>query len=288
MSNSFVPEIAASKVAGLIGLNKFQEVDAVMYDLVCKDKGWKAKIRDIETQHNRISYQSIVATTLRDPILQTCVKQGIEAMQTCEDGEEVLDRVNEQASVVLALRYADKYDAATRERLVKEVEGEVSKKRGLKNEKEVLDQYEQTRNVQVVERNAKMYKKKYPTFVLLGMIDGYVAKQNRVVDSKERMVEWPSVPLYDEIQMRVYMELTGAKEAELIERFPSGRVRTTVYTRKEEQWKPIEVAITSAVARLQTILASPEALKRMVFQRTVPVLQDKVEDEAEVEIPTTA
>lgn len=283
MSLAFVPEIAASKVAGLIGLNKFQEVGAVMYDLLCKDKTWKAKLQALEKQHNRVSYQSVVSSTLRDSTLQSCIKRGIDEMRTAKDGEEVLDQVNEQASVVLALRY-NQYDAETRERLAKEVEGEVSKKRGLQNEKDVLDKYEQARNVKVVERNAKLYKKAYPTFVLLGMIDGYVVAQNRVVDSKERMVEWPTVPLYDEIQMRVYMVLTGAKEAELIERFPSGRVRTTVYTHTEEQWKPIESAITSAVARLRDLVATPDGLKRIVFQRTIPL--QPVANEEEVGIPT--
>jgi hypothetical protein len=43
-----IPEISASKVAGFIGLHKFQNSNDIAYELLCKDAATKAKINAIE------------------------------------------------------------------------------------------------------------------------------------------------------------------------------------------------------------------------------------------------
>jgi hypothetical protein len=43
-----IPEISASKVAGLIGLHKYQNADEIAYELIAKDPVGKAKIAEIE------------------------------------------------------------------------------------------------------------------------------------------------------------------------------------------------------------------------------------------------
>jgi hypothetical protein len=196
------------------------------------------------------------------------VSAGIQRCKETRDVPSVLRGVEDQANIVFDLRY-DQFDPEVRSQLIGEIRGKVSRQRGLNNEEAILNQYETHREVKVTERNTKTIKKSFDTFILVGRCDGYVASENRIVDSKERTRAWPTVPLYDEIQLRCYMNMYGAKESELIERFPDGNVRHTKYLNDPEKWKTIESAMTLAVAKMNMALNDPEELKRIVFANTV-------------------
>ena len=103
----------------------------------------------------------------------------------------------------------------------------------------------------------------------MGRTDGWVAAHNRIVDSKDRTRFFPEVPIYDEIQLRTYMRMSGATEAELIERFPDGRSRTTKFLNDPAQWATIEESIKAAVVKMNQILDSPTDLERIVLKNTV-------------------
>lgn len=269
----FFPEIPASKVAGFIGLHKFQNQNEVFYDVLLKDKEVKAKIHAIEQAHNRRSYTQVVNEVLRDPTIMDCVSAGIAAVQKTTDVASALADVEDKAKVVLNLR-CDSYDPELRSRLAEEVRGKVTKQRGLRNENKILDSYEVERDVRVVERNTRTIKKAYENFAIVGRIDGFVASENRIVDSKDRTKFWPTVPLYDEIQLRCYMDMTGASESELVERFPDGTNRTTKFLNDESKWKSMYNLMEKNVLKLKSVVENPEELKRVVFENTVCINQN--------------
>ncbi len=272
-STKMIPEISASKVAGFIGLHRYQNANEVYYDLLCKDKSIKARIHEIERVHNRKSFYHVVNEVLRDQPIYDCISSGIAAAKLTSDVSSVLDEVEQQAKVVLSLR-RDNFTPEVRDQLAAEVRGRVSKQRGLNNENHILDQYEEQREVKVTERNTKTCRKDYGSFKLVGRTDGFVASENRIVDSKERTRMWDSVPLYDEIQLRCYMDMTGATESELVERFPDGSVRHTKFMNDPEKWKTITDAIERNVIRLKAALENEEELKRIVFANTVCIIQN--------------
>jgi hypothetical protein len=109
------------------------------------------------------------------------------------------------------------------------------------------------------------------SWTLVGRCDGYVASENRIVDSKDRTRHWPQVPLYDEIQLRCYMTMYDAAESELIERFPDGQTRHTKYLNDPAKWATLQTAVEAGVATLNAIAADDEELKRVVFANTVCV-----------------
>ena len=266
-----IPEISASKVAALIGLNKYQSPAQVMYDLLLKDKDAKQVIRDIERAHGRRPFYVVLSEVMKEQSIQDCISQGIEATTKTADISSVLDEVQQRATIVLGLR-CDTVHPDTRARLADEIRGMVSKRRGISNENAILDQYEVQRDVKVTERNTKMCRKTFSTFKLCGRTDGYVASENRIVDSKERTRFWDTVPIYDEIQLRCYMEMTGATESELVERFPDGQTRHTRFINDTEKWTMIEQALEKAVAKMNNALdMKGDELKRIVFENTVQV-----------------
>lgn len=272
-----IPEISASKVAGLIGLHKYQQPHEVLYDLLCKDKTTKERIAAIEKAYGRRPFNVVVGEMMKDQTILDCISTGVAAANKTEDVAAVLAEVEEQAGLILALR-RDTYTPELRAQLAAEVRGQVSRQRGLRNENSILDQYEVHRDVKVTERNTKTFRKDYGKFKMVGRTDGYVASENRIVDSKDRTRFWPQVPLYDEIQLRCYMEMAGATESELIERFPNGDVRHTRFENNPEKWALLQEAIEKAVAKMNAALDDNEELKKIVFANTVCIQSNGGDD----------
>ena len=263
-----IPEISASKAAGLIGLHKYQNPDEVAYDLLNKNPVAKSKIADIERAENRRPFNHLVNEVLREWPIMDIVSSAIKSAQSTGNVQGALNEAEAQADLVLEMRHGN-LPPELRTRLAGEVRGKVSKQRGLNNEEQILNTYEAARDVKVTERNTKTIKKDFGTFKLIGRCDGYVASENRIVDSKDRTRHWPQIPLYDEIQLRCYMAMYGATESELIERFPSGETRHTIYKADESVWASLEKSLNRAVDKLNLAMVDDVELKRIVYANTV-------------------
>jgi hypothetical protein len=272
-----VPELSASKVAGFIGLHKYQSPEELQYELLLKDKATRETILALEKEHGRRSFNGLLNEIYREQPVADCIGSGIRTANATTDVATVLEDVESQARLILDLR-RDMLPPEVRDRVAAEIRGKVSKGRGIQNENAILDQYETHRDVKVTERNTKTFRKDYGVFKLVGRTDGYVASENRIVDSKDRTRWWPQVPLYDEIQLRCYMEMAGATESELIERFPDGQVRHTRYGNDPAKWASLQSAIETATAKLNAVASDIDALKRVVFANTVCVEYGGVPD----------
>lgn len=267
-----IPELSASKVAGFIGLHKYQNPNEIAYELLCKDPVAKAKIAELERATHRRPFNAVLNEVLKESPIADCISSGIREAQHTSNVSGVLKDVQEQAALILDLR-KDTFGPELKARLADEVRGQVAKRRGLNNEEKILNTYEAVREVKVTERNTKTIKKDMGTWVLVGRCDGYVAAQNRIVDSKDRTRHWPQVPLYDEIQLRCYMNMYGATESELIERFPNGETRHTLYPLDAEKWASIQTAVEKGVEKLRVAMENEDELKRIVFANTVVLHQ---------------
>jgi hypothetical protein len=263
----FYPSISATKVAGVCGLHRYQDIDEVTYELFCKDKEVEPKIRALEAELGLRSFEALKNDVFKDANVKQVVYSALDAAKS-GNVAAALEDVEVHSRMVLNMRYAHLGEPVLN-RLVSEARGEVSKKRGLNNEDKILNTYEADNNVQVAERNTKNMKMDFPTFRLAGRTDGWVAAHNRIVDSKDRTRYFPEVPIYDEIQLRTYMKMSGAVEAELIERFPAHPTRTTKFLNDPNQWAVIEDTLTAAVAKMNRILESPTDLERIIRKNTV-------------------
>jgi hypothetical protein len=268
MSTTFIPEISASKVAGLIGLHAYQNVDESMYDLLSRHVPTKALIADIEAREQRVALSKLKDTILRGSAIRDVIYAGIRACDGRSDITSTLADVESHATAVLSLRHAE-LPQEVRQMLATEVRGAVQKQRGLNKENKILDTYEVDNKVTVKDRNTTTFKKTYDTFKLIGRTDGFVEEHNRIVDSKARTRWWKDVPMYDEIQLRVYMALSGAAESELIESFPDGRVRTTKFTNDADKWTMIYGCLCDAVKKMTEATTNETVLRDIIFANTV-------------------
>lgn len=264
---AFHPELSASKLAGFLGLNKYQPSHEIEYELLTRDLPTKAAILELEQTLHRRPYRAVVREVLKEKEVQDCVWAGLRKTKTTTDIVGVLDEVQSKATDLFGTRFSAELTA----RLVDDVRGQVSKRRGLANEESILNTYEAAREVKVTERNTKTLKKLMGAWTLVGRCDGYVASENRIVDSKDRTRHWAEVPVYDEIQLRCYMTMYGAKESELIERFPDGTTRHTLYPFDEEKWTVLKTGVDTKMEALLAARTNPEDLKRIVLANTVEV-----------------
>jgi hypothetical protein len=265
---SFIPDIAASKVAGLCGLHKYQDPDEIIFGLLYKHIPTKTEIDAIMSAENRRLISKVKNDILRNRDVMNIIGRGVRATVGLDDITPVIQNVESQAKTVLTLRYSE-LPPSFRDTMVDEIRGSVFRQRGLKNEDKALDNYQEVHAVQVEQRNTTTFKKSYEKFKLNGRTDGYVAEHNRIIDAKERTRWWPETPVYDEIQLRVYMELSGAVESELFETFPDGRTRTTKYVNDPEKWATINSSILEAVEKMNSAITNPEELRKLVFANTM-------------------
>jgi hypothetical protein len=159
--------------------------------------------------------------------------------------------------------------ADVRAKLISEAGGDIIKQRGLRDEDAILNAYASRNDVVVSERNTRSFRKEFPNFILVGRTDGWVESQNRVIDAKNRKRWWANIPPYDIIQLRVYMNMSGATDSQLEEKFPDGRHRTTTYANDPAEWREIEDALTEVANRLIKISESESELQRILDLNTV-------------------
>jgi 5-hydroxyisourate hydrolase-like protein (transthyretin family) len=231
-----------------------------------KDKAISARIAEVETRLGVRSFNSLKASVFKDNNVQGIVFSAIDAAK--KDLKGALTDVESQTRTLLDMRYAH-LAPEVRGLLAAEAKSEVRMKRGLNNENKILNTYEVDHKVEVTERNTKNLNMDFGTFKLTGRTDGWVAAHNRIVDSKDRTRFFPEVPIYDEIQLRVYMKMTGATESELIENFPDGTKRVTKFMNDTEKWDLIEKCLRDAAQRMNDILADDSQLEALIGKNTV-------------------
>ena len=194
-------------------------------------------------------------------------KEASAAVAAAPSVDSTMDRVEAACKNVIQRSPNMSPEMATQ--LLSDARGEVAKKRGLQNEDKILNTYETDRKVTVTERNTRMLRMEKEHFILVGRTDGFVAELNRVVDSKDRTTYWKTVPVYDEIQLRVYMHMMNAKDSELVEKFPNGTKRNTVFENDSETWADIEASLNLVTRKMREILADESSLEDVVFANTV-------------------
>ena len=267
---AFVPEIPASSVAAVIGLHTYKTPYEAMYAILKKDAITKERIRALEQTHDRVSLDTMRRKVAASPGVYSAVRYGLDQSRTASSTED-LDAIVEEAKRNIGFVVASQFPSLPPEvqsSIVNECASDIHKQRGTKNENAVLNQYEARTKTQVTERNTCMRYANCGAYKLCGRIDGYVASLNRVVDSKERRVHWPTPPVYDEIQLRVYMELMGCPEAELVERFPNGETRHTLYERDPEKWGRVHEGLVKAAQTMVAATTDDAVLLRIINANT--------------------
>ena len=98
------PEISASAVAALIGMNPYRKPHEVMYSVLQKNKALKETIRRLETQHRRVPIEVMQRNLANDNEIRKILSDGLEATKTNTDIRGIVENAASQIGVVGALR----------------------------------------------------------------------------------------------------------------------------------------------------------------------------------------
>jgi hypothetical protein len=265
---SFIPNISASSVAAVIGKNRYKSVEEAMYEIIGKDLLLKKRMYAIANQNNRRFVHAFKNDFLKNADVKIAVIEALASAETATDMTDIMATAKSKAEAIVEEKYST-HSTEIKQMMVDEVRGQIARQRGSANETKILDTYEAEQKVVVTERNTRTFRKSFPTFNLVGRTDGYVASENRIVDSKDRVRFISAPPIYDEIQLRVYMNMSESREAELVERFPNGTSRVTRFLNDAEKWQEIEDGLTVAAATMQKAVEDDAELTRIIFANTV-------------------
>jgi hypothetical protein len=126
----------------------------------------------------------------------------------------------------------------------------VQKKRGRDEEKEVLDEAEKRHCQEIQHRNTELGSLESTYFKICGKVDGLM--DNSIVEVKTRK-NWfyDSPPIYDIIQLRVYLKMFDKPEGLLIEENKAlEKRRETIVKNCKEEWDKIESSLNESALKI--------------------------------------
>ncbi len=130
------------------------------------------------------------------------------------------------------------------ESISEEVDQELSMKRGTVLEEQDLDNLEVKLDTKIVQRNDKYHWLKVPIvdcetiITMKGKFDG-VNQDGRVVETKRRRNKlFKKIPLYEKVQLEIYMRMSKTTEILHVQNFGKENV-ATIYRRNNKFWEEI-------------------------------------------------
>jgi hypothetical protein len=128
----------------------------------------------------------------------------------------------------------------------------VQKKRGRDEEKDVLDEAEKRHCQNIAFRNTELGTLEGANFRICGKVDGLM--DNSIVEVKTRKTWWDNPPIYDLIQLRVYLKMFNKPEGLLIEENKAlEKRRETVVKNCTEEWEKIDVLLNESALQIRNI-----------------------------------
>lgn len=125
------------------------------------------------------------------------------------------------------------------EKLTRAVKSHVNTERGTRDEERIIEKHEKISGSTVTDRNEKMFYLKIGSWVVGGKIDGFDEKEHRLVEVKRRRNRHLGCPIYEKIQIEIYMRMLGVDHALHIEEYNQIQ-KTTEYKSNAKLWKKIE------------------------------------------------
>lgn len=261
-----LPYVNATKVAALLGRNKFEPRDKAFFDFLqnanptfspltshkCPCSTWQEYIKVKQKDQNFVNSDVKVK-------IQTIIdEQSLLASQATSD-VKVSSVLRQTKGLIANVLKEESIDDNC---FLKECTREVVKTRGTLLEEKAINRMEEelndvTEKVEtkvsqaprmISERNTKLRYIRAPAFSIGGKIDGYDEVGNVVIEIKNRMRKTPAntTPYdFEIVQVILYMKMMRLEgkdccAAIIREVFPDGSSRSTTIDWKEEEWEKIE------------------------------------------------
>lgn len=225
LNKSPLLRIRASEVAGYIGKNEYVEIDVLILKI------WK-----------NMNYESLQKALKRNSL----------------EIKELNKNNYDKKSTSNIYKY-NNYKRST-----------INTKNGLDKEKSTIEIFEDKKKVKVDNKNDKIYNtyinKPYNKLIihnviLNGAVDGIVNNEY-IVEIKNRQKRFfDEIPIYEKIQIIVYMKLLKLYKCYHVQRFKDDIIITEIKYTKEEfskEWEEIEIGLIKFIEYFEKIYFSEE------------------------------
>lgn len=269
MATSHRITLYASQLAAAAGFNKYESPESVLekcgikppsshvYDSITNkeliDLAKSAKL-DIEKLTNLEGQPPLKRRRNVEKVLSKICKKAVDSSSISESSKG-------ETLAIEALSSACKERFTTKQikQLKKEVNGLVSKQKGCKMEKDHTDLFSKQIKRRVEERNNRVYTLdlEIDDYVLhvRGKVDGIMVdpktKEQILVETKTRRYRlFNSIPVYEKIQMEIYMRMLGINKAVLNQCLStSSKSSTFSYTKDDVLWKEVLAGLCLFVSK---------------------------------------
>jgi len=299
-SFSALPRISANSVAGLIGEHTFQTPEEALYDYFKRKKDTEELVRSMEQQLQRRSKHYVRQKILQEnQDLQLLLESYESALDKAKDVDEASElytvTTQEVMNILTKQGYITSYDTG---RFISHSALQmVHQQRGSRLETQSIQQYEQTTQSTIKQRNTQQLKKSYdPYFLLTGRIDGYNEQTQTILEIKTRatggkninpvtgketlyrrstsesVLDNPNTFPHDIIQVRCYMEMKNAQFAEISEHYQGmNQPIITRIQRNEQEWNRIYLKLLQTIENMQKFFHNEEYRAMIVTASTIDI-----------------
>ena len=232
----------ASDIAALINRNPYKQPEEIIHNILCKlkkeeNKTDKNKFKNISND-NTLELLNLFSTDLSKQDIDD-FKSKLTNITNPDDklklDKQIMEKISKKSinikntteCIDLQKKFEDKLDTVLDKNNTKEIKeymnGFVNKKRGIKNEDNIIQQYSKKHKKNITHNNSKLYKTKLFTldnndFYICGKIDGI--ENDELIEVKNRKNKLFSfIPEYEQIQIEIYFRLTNLKKGKLIQNY---------------------------------------------------------------------
>ncbi len=241
-------EIYASEVAAFIGKHQYSSQNTIFEKIA------------IRTGHKK---PRVIEEKLKRKIVNECVEEAKKVEEAANPIElnEHLAAYTEKVNTALAPHTEELNEEDKRDVLSAPI-----KSRGCKKEKTGLDSCEKKLNISIVDRNTRRGELVIDKCKIVGRPDGFamINETENIIENKARIRMNTGAPIYDMIQLLVYMKMFGCKRGVLYEQFPDGNSRSTNYCLRDADWEVVINGISAAYKLYSEKIEEYEQKRRKV------------------------
>ncbi len=252
--------VHASELAASVGMHRYRPLADVAVDLFSR---MNPSVYEIAMTRNALCEKTNIESVLDQLSVTAAVTEAVSAAP--DDLHDKLQDIIKDSNVS-----AD---------IAADIQSFVYTERGKNAEEASLDNAESQMKQKIQQRNTRYYKKfiSYGAdrrLQLGGKVDG-ITEDGQLVEMKNRQRRlFPTVPLYEKIQVHAYMFLTDKAECRLIQTYKDTN-STTIVSFDETFWSDIVRRLTILAGHMDELESDTHKQDQLLVQQQLPIEFDQ-------------
>lgn len=250
--------INASQVAAACGMNRFQKVSDIVDLYTAKLQGCERAHRlqkDFGTVHDDTAKRlcAVAGTVFDETKVTESIKSAVQKLSKpaieCDTTQHA-DVISEMVTKTFDHVSSTPNESSDLQQVMTAM---VAKSRGIRLESKATNKLQTHFKRAIHSRNTVLYELPMHSYIIVGKIDGIIddAGEKVLVETKTRRSRlFHSIPIYEQVQMEVYLRMVGCNQA-ILNQHLNDQMSTLRYTRNDDLWESIQNKLDLFVTRVR-------------------------------------